>query len=174
MEVRGRDQISGLPKTVVVSSQEVTQAVQDCLFCVKRTGTACEPGCIRASARREGTSRSAISTIAAAASIGDSIKSRAHPYGASAVHGPAGKSSFRRSESDRQNQSQKAQLSDKHTRTFSSLSSQLFSVCTFPYTAIVAGEGATPRTAESVFSQRRYILTASARWPSLQWQPISR
>ena len=31
MEVRGRDQITGLPKTVVVTSAEVTQAVQDCL-----------------------------------------------------------------------------------------------------------------------------------------------
>jgi rod shape-determining protein MreB len=31
MEVRGRDQISGLPKTVVMSTNEVTQALQDCL-----------------------------------------------------------------------------------------------------------------------------------------------
>jgi rod shape-determining protein MreB len=31
MDVRGRDQITGLPKTVVVNSGEVTQAVQDCL-----------------------------------------------------------------------------------------------------------------------------------------------
>jgi rod shape-determining protein MreB len=31
MEVRGRDQISGLPKTVVVTSSEVMQALQDCL-----------------------------------------------------------------------------------------------------------------------------------------------
>ena len=30
-DVRGRDQITGLPKTVAVSSQEVTQAIQDCL-----------------------------------------------------------------------------------------------------------------------------------------------
>lgn len=37
MEVRGRDQISGLPKTVVVSSQEVTQAVQDCLVAIVQT-----------------------------------------------------------------------------------------------------------------------------------------
>jgi rod shape-determining protein MreB len=37
MEVRGRDQISGLPKTVVVSSQEVTQAVQDCLAAIVQT-----------------------------------------------------------------------------------------------------------------------------------------
>jgi rod shape-determining protein MreB len=37
MEVRGRDQISGLPKTVVVSSQEVTQAVQDCLASIVQT-----------------------------------------------------------------------------------------------------------------------------------------
>jgi len=36
-EVRGRDQISGLPKTVVVSSQEVTQAVQDCLAAIVQT-----------------------------------------------------------------------------------------------------------------------------------------
>ncbi len=34
MEVRGRDQISGLPKSVVVTSQEVMQAVQDCLASV--------------------------------------------------------------------------------------------------------------------------------------------
>ena len=31
MDVRGRDQITGLPKTVSVTSQEVTQAIQDCL-----------------------------------------------------------------------------------------------------------------------------------------------
>jgi rod shape-determining protein MreB len=37
MEVRGRDQISGLPKTVVVTSQEVTQAVQDCLAAIVQT-----------------------------------------------------------------------------------------------------------------------------------------
>ena len=37
MEVRGRDQISGLPKTVVVSSQEMTQAVQDCLAAMVQT-----------------------------------------------------------------------------------------------------------------------------------------
>jgi rod shape-determining protein MreB len=37
MEVRGRDQISGLPKTVVVSSQEVTQAIQDCLASIIQT-----------------------------------------------------------------------------------------------------------------------------------------
>jgi len=37
MEVRGRDQISGLPKTVVVSSQEATQAVQDCLASIVQT-----------------------------------------------------------------------------------------------------------------------------------------
>jgi rod shape-determining protein MreB len=37
MEVRGRDQISGLPKTVVVSSQETTQAVQDCLASIVQT-----------------------------------------------------------------------------------------------------------------------------------------
>jgi rod shape-determining protein MreB len=37
MEVRGRDQISGLPKIVVVSSQEATQAVQDCLASIVQT-----------------------------------------------------------------------------------------------------------------------------------------
>jgi rod shape-determining protein MreB len=37
MEVRGRDQISGLPKTVVVTSQEVTLAVQDCLAAIVQT-----------------------------------------------------------------------------------------------------------------------------------------
>ena len=37
MEVRGRDQISGLPKTVVVSSQETTQAVQECLASIVQT-----------------------------------------------------------------------------------------------------------------------------------------
>jgi rod shape-determining protein MreB len=31
MEIRGRDQISGLPKTIVITSHEVTQAIQDCL-----------------------------------------------------------------------------------------------------------------------------------------------
>jgi rod shape-determining protein MreB and related proteins len=31
MEVRGRDQISGLPKTIVMTTNEVTQALQDCL-----------------------------------------------------------------------------------------------------------------------------------------------
>jgi rod shape-determining protein MreB len=31
MEVRGRDQISGLPKTILMSTNEVTQALQDCL-----------------------------------------------------------------------------------------------------------------------------------------------
>jgi rod shape-determining protein MreB len=34
MEVRGRDQISGLPKSVVVTSLEVVQAIQDCLASV--------------------------------------------------------------------------------------------------------------------------------------------
>jgi rod shape-determining protein MreB len=34
MEVRGRDQITGLPKTVVVTSSEVTQALQDCLVTI--------------------------------------------------------------------------------------------------------------------------------------------
>ena len=37
MEVRGRDQISGLPKTAVVSSQEATQAVQECLASIVQT-----------------------------------------------------------------------------------------------------------------------------------------
>jgi len=37
MEVRGRDQISGLPKIVVVSSQEATQAVQECLASIVQT-----------------------------------------------------------------------------------------------------------------------------------------
>ena len=31
MDVRGRDQISGLPKTVTVTSSDVTAAIQDCL-----------------------------------------------------------------------------------------------------------------------------------------------
>lgn len=31
MDVRGRDQITGLPKTIRVSSNDVTQAIQDCL-----------------------------------------------------------------------------------------------------------------------------------------------
>jgi rod shape-determining protein MreB len=31
MEIRGRDQITGLPKTIVITSHEVTQAIQDCL-----------------------------------------------------------------------------------------------------------------------------------------------
>jgi rod shape-determining protein MreB len=31
MEVRGRDQISGLPKTVIITTNEVTNALQDCL-----------------------------------------------------------------------------------------------------------------------------------------------
>lgn len=34
MEVRGRDQITGLPKTIRVSSNDVTQAIQDCLASV--------------------------------------------------------------------------------------------------------------------------------------------
>jgi rod shape-determining protein MreB len=37
MEVRGRDQITGLPKTITISSQEVTQAIQDCLASVVQT-----------------------------------------------------------------------------------------------------------------------------------------
>ncbi len=31
MEVRGRDQISGLPKTIIITSHEISQALQDCL-----------------------------------------------------------------------------------------------------------------------------------------------
>ena len=31
MEIRGRDQITGLPKTIVITSHEITQAIQDCL-----------------------------------------------------------------------------------------------------------------------------------------------
>ncbi|HLF76758.1 MAG TPA: rod shape-determining protein [Dehalococcoidia bacterium] len=31
MDVRGRDQITGLPKSIVMSTNEVTQAIQDCL-----------------------------------------------------------------------------------------------------------------------------------------------
>ena len=34
MEVRGRDQISGLPKTTIITSQEISQALQDCLASV--------------------------------------------------------------------------------------------------------------------------------------------
>jgi rod shape-determining protein MreB len=34
MEVRGRDQVSGLPKTIIMSTNEVTQALQDCLTIV--------------------------------------------------------------------------------------------------------------------------------------------
>ena len=34
MEVRGRDQITGLPKTVVMTSNEVTTALQDCLVTI--------------------------------------------------------------------------------------------------------------------------------------------
>jgi rod shape-determining protein MreB len=34
MEVRGRDQISGLPKSVTMTTNEVTQALQDCLAAV--------------------------------------------------------------------------------------------------------------------------------------------
>jgi rod shape-determining protein MreB and related proteins len=37
MEVRGRDQISGLPKTIVLSSNEITQAFQDCLSAIVQT-----------------------------------------------------------------------------------------------------------------------------------------
>jgi len=37
MEVRGRDQITGLPKTLVVTSTEVTQAIQDCLASIVAT-----------------------------------------------------------------------------------------------------------------------------------------
>ena len=31
MEVRGRDQITGLPKTIIITSHEISQALQDCL-----------------------------------------------------------------------------------------------------------------------------------------------
>jgi len=31
MDVRGRDQISGLPKTIIITSHEISQALQDCL-----------------------------------------------------------------------------------------------------------------------------------------------
>src|SRR3990170_225492 len=34
MAVRGRDQVTGMPKTVTVTSQEVNQAIQDCLASV--------------------------------------------------------------------------------------------------------------------------------------------
>jgi rod shape-determining protein MreB len=34
MEVRGRDQISGLPKTIIITSHEISQALQDCLASV--------------------------------------------------------------------------------------------------------------------------------------------
>ncbi len=37
MEVRGRDQITGLPKIVTVTSQEITQAIQDCLASIVQT-----------------------------------------------------------------------------------------------------------------------------------------
>jgi rod shape-determining protein MreB len=37
MEVRGRDQITGLPKTIVLSSNEITQALQDCLAAIVQT-----------------------------------------------------------------------------------------------------------------------------------------
>jgi rod shape-determining protein MreB len=34
MDVRGRDQISGLPKTIIITSHEISQALQDCLASV--------------------------------------------------------------------------------------------------------------------------------------------
>jgi rod shape-determining protein MreB len=37
MEVRGRDQITGLPKTINVSSSEITNALQDCLAAIVQT-----------------------------------------------------------------------------------------------------------------------------------------
>jgi rod shape-determining protein MreB len=37
MEVRGRDQISGMPKTIVISSNEITNAIQDCLAAIVQT-----------------------------------------------------------------------------------------------------------------------------------------
>ncbi len=37
MEVRGRDQITGLPKTINISSAEITTALQDCLSAIVQT-----------------------------------------------------------------------------------------------------------------------------------------
>jgi rod shape-determining protein MreB len=37
MEVRGRDQITGLPKTITVTSSDVTMALQDCLAAIVQT-----------------------------------------------------------------------------------------------------------------------------------------
>jgi rod shape-determining protein MreB and related proteins len=37
MDVRGRDQISGLPRTTTLSSNEITQAIQDCLASMVQT-----------------------------------------------------------------------------------------------------------------------------------------
>jgi rod shape-determining protein MreB and related proteins len=37
MEVRGRDQISGLPKTLLLSTNEITLALQDCLAAIVQT-----------------------------------------------------------------------------------------------------------------------------------------
>jgi rod shape-determining protein MreB len=37
MPVRGRDQVTGLPRTVTLSSNEITQALQDCLASVVQT-----------------------------------------------------------------------------------------------------------------------------------------
>jgi rod shape-determining protein MreB len=37
MDVRGRDQITGLPRTATLSSNEITQAIQDCLASMIQT-----------------------------------------------------------------------------------------------------------------------------------------
>ncbi|HXF51389.1 MAG TPA: rod shape-determining protein [Dehalococcoidia bacterium] len=37
MEVRGRDQITGLPKTITITTNEVTAAIQDCLAAIVQT-----------------------------------------------------------------------------------------------------------------------------------------
>jgi rod shape-determining protein MreB len=37
MDVRGRDQITGLPRTTTLSSNEITQAIQDCLASMVQT-----------------------------------------------------------------------------------------------------------------------------------------
>jgi rod shape-determining protein MreB len=37
MPVRGRDQVSGLPRTITLSTNEITQALQDCLSSVVQT-----------------------------------------------------------------------------------------------------------------------------------------
>jgi len=37
MEVRGRDQITGLPKTITVATNEIVNAIQDCLYAIVQT-----------------------------------------------------------------------------------------------------------------------------------------